>query len=158
MDLQTQQPRKLALGNESGFSLLEIIIVLGIIGGLIAVLIGSIGSSSESARKKETSVRASQVQSNLLRYQADMGRMPSQQEGLKGLWDNPGSPKWSGPYGAEEDAKDAWGQPFDYQVTGKGPQLVSPGPDGQPGNEDDLTYQNGRLLETSNGAGAPAAE
>lgn len=143
-----------SLGNEHGFSLLEIIIVLGIIGGLIAVLIGNIGSSSESARKKETGVRASQVQSNLLRYQADMGRMPSATEDLSALFSNPGNPRWSGPYGSEEDAKDAWGVPFSYTLSGKGPQLTSAGPDGQPGTEDDLVYVNGRVVEATGDAAA----
>lgn len=156
MTQASQKVNVRSLGNEKGFSLLEIIIVLGIIGGLIAVLVGNLGGASQSARKKETSVRVGQLQSNLLRYQADMGRMPSASEGLSALYTNPGNPKWGGPYGSEDDAKDAWGVSFEYTLSAKGPQLTSAGPDGQPGTEDDLVYINGRMVENTQGSEAPA--
>lgn len=148
------EKRVLSLGSQSGFSLIEIIIVLGILGTLIAVLVTSLGSSQVSAKKKETTVKAGQLQSQLLRFQADMGKMPSTSEGMAVLFSNPGSSKWTGPYGNEDDVKDAWGVPFEYELTAKGPKFTSPGPDSQTGTEDDLTYVGGRLLDTDNAAGA----
>lgn len=142
---------------QSGFTLIEIIIVLGILGGLFAFILTQVGSSNESARKKETAVRAGQVQSALLRYQADMGKMPTTAEGLSALLANPGgSSKWSGPYGAEEDIQDAYGSTFEFDLTPKGAKLTSPGKDMQAGTEDDLVYINGREVTTNNAPGGQA--
>lgn len=139
---------------QAGFTLLEIIIVLGILGTLMAVLIGGLGSGGTQAKKKETAVKVNNVQASLLKYQAEMGRFPSTAEGLEALLNNPGAgSKWAGPYiGAEDDIKDAWGNRFEYELTAKGAKLVSWGPDSSSGTEDDMTFVNGR--EES----APAAQ
>lgn len=131
---------------EAGFTLLEIIIVLGIVGTLMAVLIGGLGSGQVSAKKKETAVKVNNIQASLLKYQADVGRFPSAAEGLDALLTNPGvGAKWSGPYiGAEDDIKDGWQQKFSYELTPKGAKLISSGPDSQQGTEDDISYVNGR--------------
>lgn len=130
-----------------GFTLVEILIVLGIIGGLMAVLISTLGGAGEGAKKKETSVRAGQIQSCLLRYQVDMLKLPSTAEGLSVLHTNPGSSKWSGPYCQQDDVKDAWGLDFTYELTPKGPQLISAGIDTLPGTADDLKFIGGRLVD-----------
>jgi general secretion pathway protein G len=137
---------------ESGFSLIEIIIVLGILGTLIAVLIGNLGGGAEKAKAKSTTVKAGQIQQNLLRYQSDVGKLPTTAEGLTSLTTNPGNGKWGGPYGTEEDYKDDWGNSFEYELSPKGAKLTSPGIDGQVGTEDDLVYIGGRLQEAAGGA------
>ncbi|MEN9809679.1 MAG: hypothetical protein RLZZ488_1246 [Pseudomonadota bacterium] len=145
---------------QAGFTLLEIIIVLGILGTLMAVLIGGLGSGGTQAKKKETSVKVSNIQASLLKYQAEIGRFPSTAEGVEALLNNPGAgAKWSGPYiGAEDDVKDAWGNKFEYELTAKGSKLVSWGPDGQSGTEDDMTFVNGREADAAaaNSAGGQA--
>jgi general secretion pathway protein G len=152
-----RRPVGAARSSEAGFSLIEIIIVLGILGTLIAVLIGNIGGGAEKAKVKATTVKAGQVQQNLLKYQSDLGKMPTTAEGLSVLITSPGSGKWGGPYGSEEDLKDDWGNAFEYELTAKGAKLTSPGLDGQVGTEDDLVYVGGRLQETAPAAGeAPA--
>lgn len=138
---------------EQGFSLIEIIIVLGILGTLIAVLVTNLAGGQASAKKKETTVKAGQIQAQLLRYQADMGRMPTTAEGLDALLANPGSAKWTGPYVAEEDINDAWGMPFEYELSPRGPKLTSAGIDSTPGTEDDQVYVSGRLVEADPAAG-----
>lgn len=145
------------LSHEAGFSLIEIIIVLGILGTLIAVLITNLTGGQESAKKKETTVKAGQLQAQLLRYQADMGQMPTTAEGLDVLTTNPGSAKWTGPYVQPEDLNDAFSFPFAYELTPRGPKLTSPGPDGSPGTEDDMMYISGRLQESAP-AQQPAGE
>lgn len=154
---QLRLVRSTAGSQEAGFTLLEIIIVLGILGTLMAVLIGGLGSGGTQAKKKETAVKVNNVQASLLKYQAEMGRFPSTAEGLDALLNNPGAgAKWSGPYiGAEDDVKDAWGNKFEYELTAKGSKMVSWGPDSQSGTEDDLTFVNGR--ETDNAAAGGAA-
>jgi general secretion pathway protein G len=141
-----------AFARQDGFSLIEIIIVLGILGTLIAVLIGNIGGGAEKAKGKATAVKAGQVQQNLLRYQSDVGKLPSTAEGLASLQTNPGNGKWGGPYGAEEDLKDDWGNAFEYELSPQGAKLTSPGLDGQIGTEDDLVFIGGRPVENK-GAG-----
>lgn len=142
---------------QAGFTLLEIIIVLGILGTLMAVLIGGLGSGGTQAKKKETAVKVNNIQASLLKYQAEIGRFPSTAEGVEALLNNPGAgAKWSGPYiGAEDDVKDAWGNKFEYELTAKGSKLVSWGPDGQSGTEDDMTFVNGREADAA--AANPAA-
>ena len=149
--------KSLGASREAGFSLIEIIIVLGILGTLIAVLIGNIGGGAEKAKVKSTAVKAGQVQQNLLKFQSDVGKMPTTAEGLGVLTTNPGNSKWGGPYGSEEDVKDDWGNPFEYELSPKGAKLTSPGLDGQTGTEDDLVYIGGRQVEQVpvQGEGAP---
>ncbi|NBO39017.1 prepilin-type N-terminal cleavage/methylation domain-containing protein [bacterium] len=144
---------------EAGFTLLEIIIVLGILGTLMAVLIGGIGSGGTKAKRKETAVKAANIQAKLLQYQSDVGRFPSTAEGLQALMTNPGgSAKWGGPYfTAEDDIKDAWNNPFEYELTAKGNKLVSAGPDSQAGTEDDFSFLNGRETEAAEPAAGGAA-
>lgn len=140
------------LGNQQGFSLLEIIIVLGILAGLAAVLYGNLSGAQESAKKKDTSIRASQVYQKLLRYNTDKGKYPSTEEGLTALTAGDGGT----PYAEEDELKDAWGNQFEYELSPKGPKLTSPGPDGQSASGDDLVFVNGK--EQGNAAqGAPAA-
>jgi general secretion pathway protein G len=140
---------------QQGFSLIEIIIVLGILGTLIAVLITNLTGGQESAKKKETTVKAGSLQAQLLRYQADMGQLPTTADGLDVLVTNPGSAKWTGPYLQADDLNDAFGFPFAYELSPRGPKLTSPGPDGSPGTEDDMVYVGGRLQESAGGQAAP---
>jgi general secretion pathway protein G len=147
------------VSHESGFSLIEIIIVLGILGTLIAVLVGGLGSGAEKGKIKATAVRAGQVQQNLLKFQSDVGKMPTTTEGLPALLTSPGgSGKWAGPYGTDEDLKDDWGNAFEYELTSKGAKLTSPGVDGQTGTPDDLVYIGGRFVENAAPAGAAPAQ
>lgn len=140
---------------QAGFTLLEIIIVLGILGTLMAVLIGGIGSGGTKAKIKETGVKAANIQGKLLQYSSDVGNFPSTADGLQALLQNPGSSsKWSGPYiPNEDDIKDGWNGMFEYELTPKGNKLVSAGPDGQTDTEDDITYLNGREVENAAPAG-----
>jgi general secretion pathway protein G len=146
------------VSSQSGFTLLEIIIVLGIVGTLMAVLVGGLGSGGDSAKKKETAIKVNNVQSSLLKYQADVGSYPKKEEGLAALLTNPGiGAKWSGPYiGAEEDLQDSWNNKFEYELTPKGIKIISNGKDGQAGSEDDLVYINGRLEAPAAGGESPA--
>jgi hypothetical protein len=52
-----------------------------------------------------------------------------------------------------DDLNDAWGTPFEFELTPKGPKLTSPGGDKALGTEDDMVYVSGRLQETE--AAAP---
>ena len=151
------ESRAVRVGSDSGFTLIEIIIVLGILGGLMALLIGGLGSGSDSAKRKETEVRVNAITSKLLQFQGDMGKYPTTAEGLGALITNPGSAKWSGPYLSEDETKDGWSNPLEYELTPKGPKLTSPGADGQVGTEDDKVFIGGKIVDAQP-AGAGSGE
>lgn len=141
---------------QKGFTLLEILIVLGILGGIMAFVLTQVAGQSEQAKRQETVMRASQIQQALMRYQVDVGRYPDSSAGIAALWNNPGSGKWSGPYIEEKEAVDGWKNPFEFELTGKGPKLISRGKDGEPGSGDDITFVNGKEVEEgSAGAAQP---
>jgi general secretion pathway protein G len=145
------------LVSEGGFTLLEILIVLGIVGGLLAAILTSIGGGSDQAKRKETQTRAGMIQQSLIRFQVDMGKLPTSAEGLDILVTNPGSNKWSGPYTDADQLKDGWGVPFNFELSPKGPKIISAGKDGQMGTGDDLPYINGSLQENEGGDGQAEA-
>lgn len=101
---------------EAGYSLLEILVVLAIIGTLMALvapnLIGNIDKSRSIAAKAQTrSLRLALDNFNL-----DMGRYPTESEGLKALVSAPdgSGSRWYGPYIDEGLPDDPWGNDFIY--------------------------------------------
>ena len=135
---------------QKGFTLFEILIVLGILGGLIALLVGNLGGMSSSARKKQTMLKATTLHSALIRYQSDMGSFPTTEQGLGVLINNTtGSPKWTGPYAGEDDVRTPGGEAIAYTLTPKGPQLTAPDQDGP-----EMVFLNGKLVEEPQESGA----
>ena len=144
---------------QAGFSLLEIIIVLGIIGSIIAAVALSIGGGAERGKVKATGLRASAIQGKLVTFQQDVGKFPTSTENLSALVSNPGSSsKWAGPYLEADDIKDDWGTDFQYELTSKGPKLTSAGADGTAGTADDISFIGGKQVESAGGAGEPAPD
>lgn len=74
----------------------------------------------------------------LQRFQADIGRYPSPEEGLKALVLNPGNPEWTRPY-VNVIKPDPWRTPYRYDLAPEGPQLRSAGPDKTLYTADDIT-------------------
>jgi general secretion pathway protein G len=132
---------------QKGFSMLEIIIVLAIIGTLFGIFIPQLTGSQQKAKINETGIKAGQLQGALLKYSTDVGRFPTTQEGLNALLENPGHGNWAGPYLSLDDIKDAWQTPFEYELSPKGPKLISAGPDLQPGTDDDIAFLNGKKVD-----------
>jgi general secretion pathway protein G len=136
-------PRQLS---RAGFTLLEILVVLAIIGLLAGLAITNVdkifgGAQSSTVRLQ---VRDS-MRTPLTSYRIHMGDYPSTAEGLQALITAPGNKadKWHGPY--LEPARipvDAWNEPLQYAFPGnknKGSyDLWSKGPDKQSGTEDDI--------------------
>ena len=120
----------------SGFTLLELLVVMVIIGLLAGYvgpkLFGQIG-------KSEVKVARAQIEGlakSLDQYRIDVGRYPSTQQGLGSLVTRPADePKWAGPYLAKNVPLDSWGRAFQYTSPGEHGEydLLSYGRDGQPG-------------------------
>jgi general secretion pathway protein G len=132
-----------------GFTLLEVLIVIVIIGLLAAVvvpnLVGVLGGGREDLTR---STVKSGLNGALDNFMASIGRYPTTDEGLAVLVTPPDdeemAKKWRGPY--LKDAKiprDSWGNEFIYvspgEVNTNSYDLSSPGPNGRPGDDDDIT-------------------
>jgi general secretion pathway protein G len=124
-----------------GFTLIEMMVVMVII-ALIAALVGPrVMKHLGSSKEKTTLVQIEQLSAALESFKLEVGRYPTQQEGLKALVENPGkAPNWKGPYLRKKELpQDAWGFPFHYELPAKRGgidyDLYSLGADGKPGGE-----------------------
>ena len=123
-----------------GFTLLELLVVMVII-GLLAGLVGpryfaQVGKSQSKTARAQIEA----LDQALEQYRIDVGRFPSSAEGLQALTAAPaGEAAWAGPYLKKAVPKDPWGRPFLYQEPGSHGELdlVSYGKDGKPGGAGD---------------------
>lgn len=119
-----------------GFSLIEIMIVMVII-GLLAGLVGpKLFGQLGKAKQKTAKAQIEMLMAALDAYRLDVGSYPSQQEGLNALISNPGKQEWAGPYLAKGQLpQDPWNHPYVYQIPGQHGEadIYSLGGDNQPG-------------------------
>lgn len=124
---------------EKGFSLIELLIVMVII-GLLASLVGPKMFGKLSKSERETArAQISLLESALDLYRLDMGKYPSTEQGLSALRINAGnSEDWDGPYLPKEIPLDPWGNPYQYKSPSEHGdyEIVSLGADGSQGGED----------------------
>ncbi|MFC3110112.1 type II secretion system major pseudopilin GspG [Undibacterium arcticum] len=120
----------------NGFTLLELLVVIVII-GLLAAYVGP--KYFAQLGKSEVTVAKAQIEAfgkALDTYRLDVGRYPSTEEGLSGLLVKPAAAqKWNGPYLKKDIPQDPWGNPYIYKSPGSKSDfdLLSYGKDGQPG-------------------------
>ncbi len=130
-----QSPRR----REAGLTLLELLVVITIL-GLLTVAVGSVALNYLGGAKTDTTaLKVDQVMAGLDYFRLDVGRYPSEEEGLNALWQKPANAdRWNGPYVKKQDTlMDAWGKSFLYKVPGEhGPiDVYSLGSDGAEGGE-----------------------
>ena len=134
------------LSSRRGFTLIELMLVVVIIGALVAMAVPRLAGRTESARRgiAEADIKGN-ISLALRLYEVDNGRYPTSDQGLKALLQQPTSPpipkSWKGPY-LEQDPTDPWQQAYVYKFPGSHPprdyDLSSLGPDGVE-SEDDVT-------------------
>jgi len=134
--------------NLKGFTLLEMVIVLGIIGLIIGGAISVMGKVGEGAAIQRVKGDFNSLGSVLKMYKINNGFYPSTAQGLKALVTRPGgspAPKsWTAL--ADKVPLDPWGQEYTYKFPGSKVatefELVTKGKDGQSGTEDDMSSQD----------------
>ncbi len=126
-----------------GFTLVELMLVLVILGILAGLVLPKFAGRSEQARITATVTQIATFNTALGAYEVDTGAYPASQDGLRALVIQPGNANgWHGPYLQSDIPPDPWGHPYVYQCPGKlnpsGYDIISMGPDGQLGTADDI--------------------
>jgi len=127
------------LAGQRGFTLLELLVVLAIIGLLVGLVAPAALHQLGSAKEKIAHQSIERLASVLDMYKLDVGSYPTSAQGLQALLTRPqGVARWNGPYvQGNKVPDDPWGRPFQYRSPGQRPEhefdLHSLGPTGQTG-------------------------
>jgi general secretion pathway protein G len=123
-----------------GFTLIELMIVVVILGLLATVIMPKILDRPEQARRVKAKADIRSIQSMLALFKTDTGRFPTTSEGLQALVTNPGLKNYSREGYLDRIPTDPWGRPYIYICPGlhsKDYDLESYGKDGEDGGTDD---------------------
>ena len=134
--------RKLARG-QLGFSFLEIMLVVVIIGIMVAVVGPRLAGQSKKAKITSTENQMANIKTALGIFEINVGDYPTTQQGLEALVTRPSDvseDEWV--QAMDEVPRDPWGNDFIYRYPGEHGadyDLISKGPDEQEGTDDDIT-------------------
>ncbi|HTF56527.1 MAG TPA: type II secretion system major pseudopilin GspG [Planctomycetota bacterium] len=129
-----------------GFTLIELLLVVVIIGILAAIVVPRLTGRTEDAQIGATKATMTNIRTALGLYETDNGKFPTQDQDLIALIVKPTAApepkKWRKYLDTSEVPTDAWGNKITYKNPGEkntdGYDLVSAGPDGVAGNDDDI--------------------
>jgi general secretion pathway protein G len=124
--------------NQAGFTLIELIVVVIIIGLLAGLVVPQYMKQEERATAKTAKAQIELFGTALDTFRLDVGRYPTSQEGLAALMQKPaGADRWDGPYLKKDLPADPWGKPYVYTSPGDhgSYDIVSYGADGVPGGD-----------------------
>ena len=121
-----------------GFTLVELLVVLVILGLVMGLVGPRVLGYLSSSRERTAHLQIESFKSALDLFYLDFGRYPNNSEGLDALVKRPASgATWAGPYLKQANVpNDPWGNPYEYHVPGKTAPFAinSLGPDGKGGN------------------------
>jgi general secretion pathway protein G len=127
--------------NESGITLIEMLVVVTIISLFAALVIPKFFGKVDTARRAATHAQINSFMTALGAYKLDTGNFPPTELGLQALRVKPENElQWAGPYLPQDIPPDPWGRPYLYKYPGEHgdePDVISLGGDGQPGGEGD---------------------
>ena len=121
---------------QSGFTMIELLIVVVIIGLLMSLVAPIMFSKVDSTKIKTARAQMQMLETSLATYWLDMGEYPTKLDDLF----SSSLAGWDGPYLPKAVPNDPWSNPYSYQSPGPDGEpfiLMSFGKDGRPGGEDD---------------------
>lgn len=137
---RTRYRHRLPHTRMGGFTLLEMIVVLVIIGLIMGLVGPRLFSQADKAKVQTAETQVKMLRGALDTMRLDISRYPTQEEGLGILMNRPGDSKtaarWQGPYLEDGVPDDPWGNPYQYSPQASGLHafsLYSLGADGKSG-------------------------
>ena len=121
----------------AGFTLIELMIVIAILGLMAYMVAPRLMGVMGKAKPKIAQADIKSLETALDLLYLDVGRYPTEEEGLKILYQRPDNvPNWAGPY-IKKAPKDPWGRDYVYKFPGEhgAYDIISYGADGQAGGE-----------------------
>ena len=134
---------KTSFRKNSGFTLLEIMLVVCIIGLLIGMGVKMMGGRIEEAKNIRARGDMERLKTGLLMYNSASRNFPTTEQGLKSLLTKPeGAANWRPQVESQGELIDPWGKDYQYVMPGvhnpRGFDIFSVGPDGLPNTADDI--------------------
>jgi len=123
----------------AGFTLLELLVVIVIIGLLAAYVAPRYFAQVGKSEVQVARAQIDALEKALDQYRLDMRRYPSTEQGLQALMARPaGEASWNGPYLRKAVPLDPWGNPYVYRnaTGGDSVEILSYGRDGRPGGSE----------------------
>ena len=127
---------------QSGFTLMELLVVLAILGLLMALVGPNVMRQLGGAKTKTAGIQIKDLEQALEMYKLDVGRYPSTQEGLEALTRKPSNATgWNGPYLKSDVPLDPWNREYNYKYPGEKGEIdiYSYGANGSPGGDGEDT-------------------
>ena len=140
--MRNRQFRPVPHASQAGFSLIEIILVVVLIGGIVAFAATRILGGGDRAKVNLAKAQVQTLAEKVGQFQQDTGALPGSLDELV----KSSATGWLGPYAKESELKDPWNHPYVYAMPGEGKpfDLSSLGADGQAGGESvnaDIKYE-----------------
>ena len=127
--------KMLTICGNAGFTLVEILVVVMILGLLTTIVMVKVSGYTEKTRIETTRASIMSIRTAIDSFELQLSRYPKNLEELV----IEGDEKWPGPFlDTEEVPKDAWGNAFKYEILGKRIRVTSAAADGQFGTPDDI--------------------
>ena len=123
---------------QAGFTLMELLVVLAILGLLMSLVGPQVLNQLGGAKTKTAGIQIKDLEQALEMYKLDVGRFPSTSEGLSALVNKPGNASgWNGPYLKSDVPMDPWNREYHYKYPGEKGEvdIYSYGANGSPGGE-----------------------
>jgi general secretion pathway protein G len=137
--MECESMKQIKRYSEAGFTLLELLVVLGIIAMLAGIVGPQVMKHMGESKVKAAKVQIEDLAATLDMYKLDLGTYPTSEEGLKALVESPDSAKrWNGPYLRKSKIPlDPWNNEYKYVSPGEHGKfdLLSLGADGREGGE-----------------------
>lgn len=121
-----------------GFTLMELLVVLAILGLLMSLVGPQVLNQLGGAKTKTAGIQIKDLEQALEMYKLDVGRFPSTSEGLDSLVKKPGNAAgWNGPYLKSDVPQDPWNNDYQYKYPGERGEvdIFTYGANGSPGGE-----------------------